>query len=359
MSAGRPSPVWFCLCLFALAACGDSDPVPKSPTAVTPPTPAPIRFQLPTANRALFDTGGEPRFFTATGPDYPWSSGAFGCVRNSGTRFHEGIDIQCLSRDTQGEPLDAVHCAAPGRVAFVNRAASASDYGQYIVVLHEIDQLTIYTLYAHLREIHADIRPQSVVQAGQTVGTLGRSAKYPIARERAHLHFEIGLLGSSHFDACLRHWYKDPGPNPFGNWNGQNLLGLDPAALLLKQNEARAAFSLRSYITALPALCTVRIHKSALPLAERYPALLAAPALATTPVAYEVDLNPQGVPLRIRALASGVVKPKTGAYELIAVDEALEAQHRCSKLVLKKGRAWTLTDRGQRALDLFAYVPGA
>ena len=122
------------------------------------------------------------------------------------------------------------------------------------------------------------------------------------APQRAH------CLPSLH-DACLRHWYKDPGPNPFGNWNGQNLLGLDPAALLLKQNEARAAFSLRSYITALPALCTVRIHKSALPLAERYPALLAAPALATTPVAYEVDLNPQGVPLRIRALASGVVKP--------------------------------------------------
>jgi len=40
-------------------------------------------FQLPTANRALFDKGGEERFFVGT-VGKPWTSGCFGCVRSEG-----------------------------------------------------------------------------------------------------------------------------------------------------------------------------------------------------------------------------------------------------------------------------------
>ena len=40
-------------------------------------------FQLPTANRALFEKGGEERFFVGT-TGKPWPSGTFGCVRTEG-----------------------------------------------------------------------------------------------------------------------------------------------------------------------------------------------------------------------------------------------------------------------------------
>ena len=50
-------------------------------------------FQLPTANHALFDAGGEERFFVGT-VGKPWTTGTFGCVRSGGWQMHEGLDIR-------------------------------------------------------------------------------------------------------------------------------------------------------------------------------------------------------------------------------------------------------------------------
>ena len=49
-------------------------------------------FQLPTANHALFNKGGEERFLVGTAGK-PWTTGAFGCVRTGGWQMHEGLDI--------------------------------------------------------------------------------------------------------------------------------------------------------------------------------------------------------------------------------------------------------------------------
>src|SRR5260370_42468959 len=62
---------------------------------------------LPTANRALFEPGGEGKFFAGTAGK-PWTSGTFGCVRSEGRQFQEGLDIRCLQRDGRGEPIDPV-----------------------------------------------------------------------------------------------------------------------------------------------------------------------------------------------------------------------------------------------------------
>ncbi|MGO8926736.1 MAG: hypothetical protein ACLQU3_07600 [Limisphaerales bacterium] len=40
-------------------------------------------FQLPTANHALFEKGGEERFFVSTAGK-TWTTGTFGCVRTGG-----------------------------------------------------------------------------------------------------------------------------------------------------------------------------------------------------------------------------------------------------------------------------------
>src|SRR5262249_25474418 len=64
-------------------------------------------FQLPTANRAIFEKGGEDKFFAAT-VGKTWVSGTFGCVRSDGWQIHEGLDIRSVQRDKRGEPTDPV-----------------------------------------------------------------------------------------------------------------------------------------------------------------------------------------------------------------------------------------------------------
>src|SRR5262245_9504760 len=109
-------------------------------------------FQLPTANHALFEKGGEERFFVGT-TGKPWTTGTFGCVRTDGHQLHEGLDIRCLQRDKRGEPTDPVMTAADGEIAYINRKPGLSNYGNYIIARHNIDGIEIYSLYAHLSQV--------------------------------------------------------------------------------------------------------------------------------------------------------------------------------------------------------------
>ena len=80
-------------------------------------------FQFPTANHALFDKGGEERFFVGT-VGKPWTTGTFGCVRSGGWQMHEGLDIRCLQRDQHGEPTDPVLATADGTVVYISTRPS-------------------------------------------------------------------------------------------------------------------------------------------------------------------------------------------------------------------------------------------
>ena len=102
-------------------------------------------FQLPTSNRAIFMEGKEDRYFTPT-VGRTWESGTFGCVRSDGWQMHEGIDIKCLERDKKGEPIDPVSAAADGIISYINPKPGLSNYGNYIVMQHQIDGMAIYTL---------------------------------------------------------------------------------------------------------------------------------------------------------------------------------------------------------------------
>src|SRR5262245_25262478 len=88
-------------------------------------------FYLPTANHALFDKGGEEKFFAGTAGK-EWTSGTFGCVRSEGWQMHEGLDIRSVQRDKHGEPTDPVTATADGTVAYINTRPSLSNYGNYI-----------------------------------------------------------------------------------------------------------------------------------------------------------------------------------------------------------------------------------
>ena len=344
--------------LMLLMACDSYQsanlPIPKQQLPAPEPLVKKVMLEPPTDNHSLFIAGAENSFYTPTGPERPWSSGAYGCVRNSGSRMHEGVDIRCLQRDLAGEPLDKVHAAASGQVVFVNRLAGASSYGQYLVLTHEIDGLVVYTLYAHLSLIRDDVEPGLEVNGGHLLGVMGRTANHDIPAERAHLHFEIGFVGSHDFDIWMRRHYKDPNFNKFGIWHGFNLLGLNPVPILISQKEQGETFSLAKHLAKQTELMRIRIQGEHLSLAHHQPGLIIGSKnggnLPT--VGHEVDLNINGTPLRIRPLTQW--QGGKSRYELVSVNDEMALKNRCRKLVFKMGAKWVLTDNGHRLADLLA-----
>src|SRR6185295_4975599 len=179
-------------------------------------------FNLPTANRALFEKGGEEKFVVGT-VGKPWTSGTFGCVRSDGWQVHEGLDIRCLQRDKHGEPTDPVLATADGTVAYFIVKPSLSNYGNYLILRHSVDGWEIYSLYAHLREVRPGLKIGQAVKAGEIIATMGRTTntREGISKDRAHVHFELNLLYNDRFES----WYKKSSPqqrNDHGLWNGQN-----------------------------------------------------------------------------------------------------------------------------------------
>ncbi len=311
-------------------------------------------FQLPTANRAIFDPDNQPKFFVET-VGKTWTSGCFGCVRSDGWQMHEGLDIRCLQRDKRGEPLDPVMASADGTVAYINTKPSLSNYGNYIVLRHQVEGFEIYSIYAHLKEPAARLKVGQSVKAGETIATMGHTSntREGISKDRAHVHFEIDLLVNERFAG----WFKKHSPterNDHGNWNGQNMLGLDPKLIFL--NEQQGKFSLLNFIHNQTELCRVMVRKTDFPWLKRYSALVRAnPAMAKEDIAgYELALNYNGVPFEVIPRAASEIKGKS-KYQLLSVNEAEYRKNPCRRLVTQKGARWQLTNRGINLLDLLTY----
>ena len=156
-------------------------------------------------------------------------SGLFGCVRNGGSRFHEGLDLYPIGRDVRGEAVDPVYAVLPGRVVHASRNSGYSSYGRYVVIEHDQETPAYHTLYAHLASVADAITLGARVEAGSVLGIMGRSATYTIPSSRAHVHFEIGFRLTDDFEK----WYTDQkfdSKNRHGMWNGMNLVSVDPLA---------------------------------------------------------------------------------------------------------------------------------
>lgn len=314
-------------------------------------------FQLPTANRALFDAdGGAERFFVPT-VGKPWTSGCFGCVRTEGWQLHEGIDIRCLQRDKRNEPTDPVLATAAGTVAYANRKPSLSNYGIYLILRHLVDGLEVYSTYAHLRELRADLQPGVTVQSGEAIGIMGRTAntRQGISKERAHLHFEFNLFLNEKFPA----WYKKKYPgqrNDHGQWNGQNFLGIDPRAVFLEQQEQGPKFNLVRVIQNQPTLCRVFVRETNFPWLTRSAPLIRGNPTATKEgvVGYEIALNFTGIPIELIPRAASEIK-FNGRVQLLSVNEAEQQENPCRKLVTKQNGLWKLAPNGVNLIELLTY----
>lgn len=314
-------------------------------------------FRLPTANRTIYDAdGGGERFFVPT-VGKTWTSGCFGCVRTEGWQMHEGLDIRCLQRDKKGEPTDPVMATTDGTVAYINRKPSLSNYGNYIILRHLVDGIEIYSTYAHLREVRADLKAGDAIKAGETIGILGRTAntREGISKERAHVHFELNLFVTERFPA----WYKKNYPkqrNDHGQWNGQNLLGIDPRAVFLEQLEQGTKFNLVNLIQSQPELCRVVVRETDFPWLKRY-----APLVRSNPVAakegiagYEISLNFVGIPIALTPRAPSEIKSKT-RVQLLSVNEAEYKKNPCRKLVTNRNGRWQLANNGVNLIELLTY----
>ena len=313
-------------------------------------------FQLPTANRALFEPGGEERFFVGTAGK-PWASGGFGCVRSDGHQMHEGIDIRCLQRTRRGDPTDPVLATAAGTVAYINSKGGLSNFGKYVVLCHRIEGIEVYSLYAHLSEVRGDLRAGLTVRAGETIGVMGTTSntRERITKDRAHVHFELNLMVNDRFAL----WFKSVHPgerNDHGTYNGRNLLGLDPRQLLLQEQSQGARFSLLQFLRSQPELCRVLVRGVHYPWLSRYAGLIVPnPHLGQEPPAgYELALNYNGVPCQMIP-RSAADFGGAGKYHLLSVNAAEAQRNSCRRLVMQHGTTWLLTTHGHELLEMLTY----
>ena len=310
-------------------------------------------FQLPTANKAIFEPGGQERFFVPT-TGKTWLSGTFGCVRSDGWQMHEGLDIKCLQRDRAGEPIDPVMAAADGVVAYVNDKPSLSNYGRYIVVLHRVNGMEIYSLYAHLSEVQSGLRAGRAVRAGEKIAVMGRTSNTHerITKERAHVHFELNLFYSDHFNSFFKRHFGGE-RNDHGLFNGENLVGMDARLILLAEHEEGARFALLRWIQHRTELCRVLVRQTDFPWLRRYPMLIKPAALGQGEKAagYEMALDFNGLPFELIPRAAAHFKGPA-KFQLISVNEAEYTKNPCRRLVARQGHGWELAKNGLSLLDL-------
>ena len=292
-----------------------------------------IDFSWPTPNRAWEQGRSYDAWVQPTVSGEP-ESGLFGCVRSNHTQFHEGIDIRPVGHDSRGEPTDSVTAAMDGIVRHVNSSPGNSNYGRYIVLEHPEVTPAVYTLYAHLARVEPGIFPGAAVSRGQVMATMGRSeGSMAIPKDRAHLHFEIGLMVTQNFPA----WYAGKrfgSANEQGLWNGMNLMGIDPQDFL-REWRSRKVDNFREYFDRLRPVVRVRVATSRTPdFISRYPALLRKPLPAGLVAGWEIECNATGLPFAWTPLTpADVVGLRPNTAHIVDVDSAVIRAYRCKSLV--------------------------
>lgn len=273
-------------------------------------------IDFPTPNRAIL--AGQPEKFymfvirnfegkTST----PWEGGTYGFVRGPVRQgpgvvylhHHEGIDIAPVHRDPAGNPIDPIFAAADGTVVYANERASTSNYGKYVVIEHVIEGSRYYSLYAHLGSISTAVGAR--VKQGEKIGVMGYTG-VGLDRERAHLHFEFALMVSPYF----AEWFPADAardPNPHGNFNGRNLIGIDPTALILEARKSPGSFRLGAFLRSLSATFRIVVpNTTAFTLVQRYPWMIDAAPPATSAGAWMISFSEHGIPVRAMPMVRGV-----------------------------------------------------
>lgn len=307
----------------------------------------------PTPNPA-FARGQEAAYFVQPTQSGTVESALFGCFRNSGTRFHEGLDLKPVLPRRRGEATDPIYAILDGKVTHISEVAGNSSYGRYVVIEHTGLTPAIYSLYAHLADMAENLKEGQTVRAGQILGTMGRSAGgYSIPPDRAHLHLEIGLRLSDNFQT----WYDREGfgsPNQHGNFNGMNLVGFDPLRFFETYRAGRMLMP-ADYISREPAALLLRVSSQEEPwFLKQYPALRIGGTLPEDLAGWEVSFTAYGLPKRFKPLSRKEAESlgKRGSIRLLAYDRDLLNSFGCRKMLEFSGSTPGLGRDLRRTLEL-------
>ncbi len=135
-----------------------------------------------------------------------------GAARRS---VHLGIDIFAPA----GEP---VHAPFAGRVAFLHDDAVPYGFGPTVLLAHEAEAETFWTLYGHLsHDGFAKLTPGQAIAKGQAFASFGQ--RHENGNWPPHLHFQIvtdhlGLQARMHGVGVGRDWqiWRQVSPDPSG-----------------------------------------------------------------------------------------------------------------------------------------------
>ncbi|HEX9783682.1 MAG TPA: M23 family metallopeptidase [Opitutaceae bacterium] len=280
-------------------------------------------------------------------------SGMFGCVRNSRLQFHEGLDLKPIERDGRGETADPVFAVLPGVVRHTSTKSGLSSYGRYVVVEHGGQRPEFITLYAHLLSISPGARAGAAVEAGQTLGIMGRSAAgYSIPRERAHLHVEAGVWLSEKF----QQWYhgrKFGSKNDHGVFNGMNIVGFDYLDFV-ERLRARQVRDASEYLARLPTALTVLVRSAFTPdFVRRYPELVDGGPPEAGVAGWEIDFTWFGLPKAWRRLdAKTVAEAPAGKTAVLFHDAALLERFPCQDAVRTRRGRVSMGGRARDAIEI-------
>ena len=311
---------------------------------------------LPTSNNSILKPGAEASYFVGTAGK-SWHSGQFGCVRSNGFQMHEGIDIRCVRRDANGEPNDPIMASANGTVSYISRSPGLSNYGIYLILRHQFEEISFYTLYAHLREVRNKLRVGETVRAGDPIGVMGRTSntRQKISKDRAHLHFEINFLLNERFDEWNRK--NNPGQrNDHGAFNGQNLVGIDPSIVFRQQASMGSRFSFLDHLRNQTELCRVLVRRTQFSWLKRYVPLVRRNPLADREgfAGFEVALNYNGVPYQLIPRATSEIRTISDG-SVVSVNTQELAARGCRQLLKKSKFGHELSAKGQRLISLLTF----
>lgn len=319
----------------------------------------PLNFVLPTDNDAIF-RGEGAEFYQYIERNYkgvkstPWEGGRYGFVRNpvetaSGlmfSRLHEGIDIRPLQRDASGDSIDPVRAIAAGVVVHTNQVPGYSNYGKYVVVEHNFDGCKYYSLYGHLSSIA--VQTGQRVQQRDQLGVMGHTGQ-GLNQARAHLHLELNLMLSRHFESWHETFFKAD-PNRNGLYNGLNLAGLDIARLYLALQK-RPAITLSEFLSGEETVYRVLLPVSRnFDLRKFYPWMVQQKTEGET-ASWEVSFNRAGVPLKIQSSAKPVSEPELSYLKPRGIDARLLTNER----VAGRGGSARLTEKGRQFMRLLIW----
>jgi len=318
----------------------------------------PIGLKLPTNNDHIFGKTPE-KFYMYCDRNFegkaskPWTAGQYGYVRNLrrtdegiiATRFHEGIDISPVKRDSAGRPLDIISAIAEGTVVHTSPIASNSNYGIYIVIEHNWGSGPFYSLYAHLSKISCTIGQK--VHAGMPIATMGYTGA-GINRTRAHLHLELNVMTNTRYPAWHAIHFNNSA-NKHGIYNGLNMNGLNIAELYLR-HKRNPNLSLTSFIGKIPTYFKVTIpRKGPLDIAQRHIWMRLGNHRQPTP-AWEISFSSSGFPLAITPSNRAVVRPT------ITYVKPTKSNHKyhTKGILTGTGSQASLTSIGSRVIQLIS-----